>query len=337
MGHFGLDISNLSIKVLEARNETNGFEILSFGEVRTPAPVRSNNPQDLDLIAKALSKLVKDAKISSKDVYISIPESQVFTRVIQLPAITEKELATAIKFESEQYIPVPLDEVYLEYEVLYSPPPGQSGAKMEVLLVAAERNIVEKMVQIAQMAGLTPLVEETSLLSSLRALRKQIREYALLVDIGNTSADIAILQNGQLKQTSSLATAGEALTRSIAQGLSLSVPQAEKYKHTYGLETNQLEGKIAKVMHTPINNIVEHINKNIRFVKTLSSEARIDQIVLSGGTALLPNLSYYIVNQLNIEVDLANPLQECLNKNLPGQLISNAPRFCSVIGLALRD
>jgi type IV pilus assembly protein PilM len=171
----------------------------------------------------------------------------------------------------------------------------------------------------------------------LRALRKQIREYALLVDIGNTSADIAILQNGQLKQTSSLATAGEALTRSVAQGLSLSVPQAEKYKHTYGLETNQLEGKIAKVMYTPINNIVEHINKNIRFVKTLSNEARIDQIVLSGGTALLPNFSYYLVNQLNIEVDLANPLQECLNKNLPGQLISNAPRFCSVIGLALRD
>jgi type IV pilus assembly protein PilM len=334
--HFGLDISTSTIKVAEAKATKEGFELLAFGEIKTPAPLQSSSPQDAAIIAKALRQLVSDSKVRSRDVYISIPESQAYTRVIQLPVLKDDELESAVKFESEQYIPVPLEEVYLEHQVLYSPPAGISDAKMDVLLVAAKKGAVERLVKIVQMAEFTPLVVETALLAAMRSLKGQLGDYSLLVDIGNSSTDIAILQKGNVKQMSSLPTAGEALTRSITQTLSLSEQQAKQYKHVYGLSEDQLEGKIAQAMKEPLTHIVNHIVKNIRFAKSIDSEGRVDQIVLSGGTSLLPNLTYYLVDQLNLEVNLANPLQNCLNRNLPQQLVSSAPRFATVIGLASR-
>lgn len=335
--HFGLDISTSTIKVAEAKTSKDGFDLLAFGEIKTPAPLHSNNPQDAAIIAKALRQLVSDSKIHSREVYLSIPESQVYTRVIQLPVLKDNELESAVKFESEQYIPVPLEEVYLEHQVLFMPPPGVTDAKMDVLLVAAKKGVVERLVKIVQMAEFTPLVVETALLAAIRSLKGQLGDYSLLVNMGNSSTDIAILQRGSLKQLSSLPTAGEALTRSIAQNLSLSEKQARQYKHVYGLSEDQLEGKISQAMKEPLAHIVNHIVKNVRFARSIDTEGRVDQIVLAGGTALLPNLTYYLVDQLNIEVNLANPLQNCLNRNLPQQLVSSAPRFVTVIGLAIRD
>jgi type IV pilus assembly protein PilM len=335
--HFGLDISASSIKVVEAQLVKEGFELTAFGEVKTPASLLTNNIQDEEMIARALKQLLVDSKIRNRDVYITLPESQVYTRVIELPVLTDKELSNAVKFESEQYIPVPLEEVYLEYQVLYMPPVGISQAKMEVLLIGAKKHVVEKLVRIVQMAELTPLVIETSLLASMRVLKSQLSEYSLLVETGESSTDIAIIQHGNLKQSSSLPTAGQALTRVIAQNLSLSEQQAKQYKHAYGLEKDQLEGKIALAMKEPMTNILNHIIKNIRFAKSLGKEGRIEQIVLSGGTALLPGLTAYLVDQLNVEVNLANPFQNCLNRNLPHQLIAAGPRFASVIGLAIRE
>lgn len=335
--HFGLDISQSSIKAVEARINKGGFYITSFGEVKTPASLLSSNSQDEDLIAQSIRRLVTDSKINSKNVYLSLAESQVYTRVIQLPALSGTELENAVRYESEQYIPVPLEEVYLEYETISAPNPEITQSNMEVLLVAAKKIAVEKLMKVAQKSQLTPLVIETSLLSSLRILNQQLREFSLLVEIGDTSTDIAIIQNGKLKQSSSVPTAGQALTRAISQNLSLSEQQAKQYKHVYGLERDQLEGKIALAMKEPMTTIVNHIIKNIRFAKNLSRNGRIEQIVLTGGTALMPGLTSYLVNQLNIEVNLANPYEECLNTNLPQQLIQAGPRFAPAIGLAVRE
>ncbi len=289
------------------------------------------------LIAEALKKLVHDSGIHSRDVYINLQESQVYTRVINMPVLTEQELENAIEFEAEQYIPIPMDEVYLEKQVLFTPPPGAPDRKMEVLLVAAKKQAVEQLVRISQLAELTPLVIETSLLSTIRSLRDQLLEYSLLVDIGNSSTDVAIIQENYLKQTNSIPTGGEALVRSVAQNLSLPEKQAKEYIRTYGMDTTQLEGKIAQAMQEPITTIINQIVKNIRFTKSLGTDGHVDQVILSGGTALMPNLINFLVEQLNIEVNLANPLQNCQNKNLPQQLITAAPRFASVIGLAMRD
>jgi len=278
-----------------------------------------------------------DSQIQSQNVYISLPESSVYTRVVQMPVIEPKELDNALKFEAEQYIPFPMDEVYLEHQILYQPDKNNTAAKMDVLLVAAKKFMVDKLIRVAEMCEVAPLVIESALLSVIRALQSQIGKNALIVDSGENSTNIAIIIDGLIKQTSSIPTSGKSLTQAIAQSLSLPEAQAKQYKHTYGLETTLLEGKIAQSLQAPIVAICNHISKNLRFASTLLPNGKINQVILSGGTALLPNFPQYLLNQVDAEVNIANPLVNCLNTNLPQQLVSAAPRFTTVIGLALRE
>ena len=336
--HFGLDISSSTIKVAEVTPSKDSYALKAFGEVKTPAPIQSPNPQDLKFNAGSIKKLLTDAKISSRNVSITIPDSESFTRVIEMPVLSKSELVSALEFESEQYVPFPIDQVYLEHQVLMTPPNGSPpDVKMKVLLVAAKKDVVDRVVRVVELAGLTPVYLETALLSAIRGLKYQLNENSLLVDAGNSSTDVGILMNGMLKQISSIPTAGLALTRSIAQNLALSQQQATQYKHVYGLDKSQLQGKVAVAMQQPMTSIVNHIVKSIRFANSTEQTVRVQEVVLSGGTALLPGLTHYLVEQLNIEVVLANPFQKCTNNNLPQQLVAAAPRFASAIGAALRD
>jgi type IV pilus assembly protein PilM len=335
--HFGLDISSSSIKVAEAKAGKDGFELEAFGEVRTPVSLQSKNPQDEAILVRAIKQLLIDSQIRSRNAYIALPELSIYTRVIQLPVLTEQELDNALKFEAEQYIPVPLEEVYLEHQILFTPTKNVPNAKMDVLLVAAKKWMVDRLVKISEMVEVAPLVVESALLGAIRSLKTQIGKNALLVDSGDSSTNVAIIQDEVLKQTSNIPTGGKALTRAIAQNLSLPEHQARQYKHSYGLEKELLEGKIAASLNEPISAIVNHIVKNIRFANTLSSENKVNQIIISGGTALLPGFTHHLLSQLDMEVNLANPLTNCTNTNLPQQLVSAAPRFATVIGLAIRE
>ncbi len=335
--HFGIDITESSIKVIEAKKDGDGYNLLAFGEAKTPYSLNSVNPDDEKIFSRTIEELLRQAKITTREVYICLSESEVYTKVIQVPILNYQELKSAIKYESEQYIPIPLNDVYLEFDILFSPPKQYPNAKMEVLLVAAKKNMVDKIVRILEEIHLSPLVMESSMLASLRALSHQFGNNTIMVEIGNLATSCAIIIHGKLRQFTTLGIAGEALTQAIVQNLSLSETQARAYKHAYGLKTNELEGKIARAMTGPLNDITNQISKNIRYAENLEKNVRIEQIILSGGTALLPEFTTYLVNQFNVEVQLANPFNNCHNKSLPKALLSAAPRFVPAVGLAIRD
>ncbi|PIP52845.1 hypothetical protein COX08_04175 [Candidatus Beckwithbacteria bacterium CG23_combo_of_CG06-09_8_20_14_all_34_8] len=335
--HFALDISSSTIKVAEAKVKNNGFELLAFGETRTPISLQSDSPTDEAMLVNTVKQLLVDSQIQSQSAYIALPESSVYTRVIQIPILEEKELDNALKFEAEQYIPFPMEEVYLEHQILYQPAKTTANAKMDVLLVAAKKFMVDKLIRVAELCEVAPMVIESALLSVIRALQSQVGKNALVVDSGENSTNVAIIIDGLIKQTSSIPTSGKSLTQAIAQTLSLSESQAKQYKHTYGLESSLLEGKIAQALQPSVTAISNHVLKNLRFASTLLNSGKINQVILSGGTALLPNFPQFLLSQLDVEVNIANPLSNCLNSNLPQQLVSAAPRFTTVIGLALRE
>jgi len=335
--HFALDISSSTIKVAETKIKGNSYELLAFGETKTPVSLQSDSTADEAMLVSAIKQLLIDSQIQSQKAYIALPESSVYTRVIQMPILEEQELQNALKFEAEQYIPFPMDEIYLEHQILYQPDKKVPNAKMDILLVAAKKFMVDRLIRVAELCEVAPLVIETALLSVIRCLQTQIGKNALVVDSGENSTNVAIIIDGLIKQTSSIPTSGKSLTRAIAQSFSLPENQAKQYKHTYGLDSSLLEGKIAQSLQSPVTAISNHILKNLRFAGTLMSNGKINQVVLSGGTALLPNLPQYLLSQLDVEVNIANPLINCVNSNLPQQLVSAAPRFSTVIGLALRE
>ena len=157
MSTFGLDIGTHSIKAVQLERRGEQFALLAAGITSAPQPgISSDSDQDLATVAEAVKKLISDTKIAAKTVNISLPETQTFTRLIELPSLTDQEVASAISWQAEPYIPIPITEAAIDYQIVgrRDPQPNQPGG-VQVLLVAAPKAIVAKYTRVASLAGLT--------------------------------------------------------------------------------------------------------------------------------------------------------------------------------------
>jgi len=334
--HFGLDIGSYSIKLVQAEKKANNFQLITYGEVRTPVALNSEAQKDKVALAEAIKKLTADAKTTTKNISLALSETEVFSQIIELPYLSKAELAAAINFEAEQYIPVPLSEVQLEYLVLKTPPKGAIKEKMEVLLIAAKKDSLNRMVNLVEMAGLTPLSVETEVLALIKCLTSNQKQANLVIDLGNKSSDMMIIYEDNLKFVRTLNTGGEALTRALAQALNMDLAQAEQYKVSYGIDQSQLEGQVAKSLLSAFNIITEEIKKSLAFFSQKQPETKVRSIILTGGGAELKGISAYLAKLFNLEVFVFNPFDKFIKEGQFPEILGK-PRFTVAAGLAMRD
>lgn len=332
----GLDIGSHSIKLIELGYENNKFGLMAAGSTPTPPnSISSSIPAELEKVAAAVTRLMKDTGAKGKSVQIALPESKVFTRVVEIPALTDRELGSAIKWEAEQYIPLPLDQVNLDYTVLRDSKMTGTN-KMEILLVAAPKNLIEKYLSILEFADLSVTNAETEIIASSRALSRSLpnAKGILIIALGAQTTDLAILRNGILFFTRSLPAGGDAITRAIAQGLEFTVNQAEEYKRTYGLQADKLEGKIVAATKPVMDSIVAEIRRALAFYQERYKEP-IQSVVLSGGSSRLPGMVTYLAGVLGLEVQLGNPWVGIARDARFNVLTPEGPNFSVAVGLAL--
>lgn len=334
----GIDIGSKSVKIVELEKSATGFSLLASGIVGY-----SGNPVDklvdekeIAGAAEIIKKLHKEAGVSSKDVNISIPESLVFTRTIKFPLLTDAEVSSAIKWESEQYIPIPINEAIIQHTILErnetSTPPG-----VLALLVAAPRVMVEKYTKVVVAAGLTPVAVETELIALSRALAP-VGKTVMILDFGATSTDIAITKNTLLSFSRSIPIAGEAFTRAVAQTLGVNATQAEEYKKTYGLSTSQLEGKVKRAVEPILRLAVDEIKKAIQYYQSEEKGEAPSAIIISGGTSGMPDIITMLTSLLGIEVLVASPFAKvATDPETAKKLGPYAPLYSVAVGLALRE
>lgn len=332
----GLDIGSHSIKLIELAYEGNRFGLLAAGSIPTPPnALTSATEADTQAVAEAVKKLLKDTGAKGKEVQIALPESKVFTRVIEVPTLSDRELGNAIKWEAEQYVPLPLDQVNLDFSVLRDARATGTN-KMEVLLVAAPKLLLEKYLSILELAELTPLSAETEVIATTRALTRSLPNVKgiLVISIGAQTTDLAILRTGILSLTRSMPAGGDALTRAIAQGLEFTPTQAEEYKRTYGLQADKLDGKIVTASKPIMDTIVSEIRRALAFYQEKYKDP-VQSVVLSGGTARIPGMVTYLAQSLGLEVQLANPWAGIARDARFNVLTTEGPNFCVAVGLAL--
>lgn len=335
---FGLDIGTSSVKAVWLSREPKGFFLQAAQTI--PVPVRgmsSESPLDQEEMAKAIRAIVTESKITTRYVNVALPENQVYTRVIEMPPLSDKELSSAIYWEAEQYIPVPLSTITLDYKVL-SRPQGGNLEKMQVLLVGAPTAIIDKYEKVLNLAGLSINAVETELLSMVRALVVEEKFPAtMLVAIGAVSTSLAIIHANALVFTYSLPTGGVALSRAIAADFGFAIQQAEEYKKVYGLADSTVGGKIGKVTEPILSSILTEMKKALLFYGNRFSDDPIKQILLSGGTARLPGLATYFTSNTGIETAIANPWKILVEQEVPKDIIENAPEYTIAVGLGMRD
>lgn len=336
----GLDIGTHSIKLIELGVTGAAHTLLAAGSIPTPPKALSSAIEaDHKAVAAAILQLIRETGAKADDVVIALPESQVFTRVIEVPALSARELSSAISWEAEQYIPLPLDQVNLDYSILRDA--KETGTdKMDVLLVAAPKTLLEKYLTIIEMAELVPAAAETEIIATARALSRSVTAVkggVLLVSLGAQTTDLAILRGGVLAFTRSIAAGGEALSRALVSGLDFTANQAEEFKRTYGLEQDKLQGKIVTAVKPIMDTIIGEIKRALAFYSEKHKDERVETILLSGGTAKLPGMVVYITQSVGIEAQLANPWVGITRDARFRVLDSEGPTFSVACGLALRD
>lgn len=334
----GLDIGSHTIKLIELGREGNAIGLLAAGSIPAPPKAFSSGTQgDREAIAHGVKRLLKETGAKSREVHVALPESRVFTRVIEVPALSQRELASAIQWEAEQYIPLPLDQVNVDFTILKEA--KETGTnKMEVLLVAAPKTLLQTYVNILELADLSVISAETEIIASTRALLRSVPNIksVMMVSLGAQTTDIALLRNGILMFTRSIAAGGDALTRAIVQNFDFTVPQAEEYKRTYGVQPDKLEGKIVVAIKPITDTIVNELKRALVYYQEKNKEDHVQLVLLSGGTARIPGMVVFLATSLGMEVQLANPWVDIVRSPRFNILTSEGPNFCVAVGLALR-
>lgn len=336
---FGLDIGATTIKLVWLEREKNGFILKSA--YKTPTPPKgmlSESPLDQEEMAQAIQKAALSAKITTKYVNVALSENQVYTKVLEMPILTDRELRSAIYWEAEQYIPVPLANVTVTWSILYKPQKPQPTDKMQVLLVGAPSMLINKYQKIVGLSGFEIMALETEILSAVRSLTPSAGETpTLIVNIGAVSTSFAIVRLGIMVFTYSTSLGGTAISRAIESDFGITPAQAEEYKKTYGISEQNLGGKIGKATEPILSAILSEARKSLAYYAQRYKDLPIRQVLLSGGTSKLPEIDLFFAQNLGIETVIANPWKILVPSQIPKEVLDNAPDYTIAVGLAMRD
>ena len=335
---FGLDISGSSFKFVQVNKNGKDSVIKAYSDIVVPKALIINDaisdPKTFVTLLKQSLDKPQFGRLTSNYVVASLPESKSFVRVIQIPKMSEAEADNAVPYEAESFIPMPLDQVYLDWEKI-----GEDGDKMNVLMVAAPKEYVDSYLDLLDKAGLKPAALEVESQSCLRAVMpKGSQETVLLVDMEAYRSSLIMVENGNLQFTSTIPIAGNNFTESVAKALGVSNAKAEEIKHKVGI-ANTAEYPNIKTSMLPVLGNLEAEIKNILKFHGEHSNRQVERILLSGGSARLKNLAEFLGQQLAdagvAKVELANPWQ---NVGSHSQVLNQEDSlgFTTAIGLALR-
>lgn len=331
----GIDIGSSSIKIVElAPVGDKKWKLLTAASLATPEGAQLVSGQaNLPAISATIAKICKEAGVHTRQVVASVPEEQVSTHLVEMPAMTEAEIEQALEWQVEQYIPLAKEDAVWSYQVVKK---DETAGSMEVLLVAVSKKIAESYRQVMEQAGLEVVALETELTASSRSLTSANVGVSLVVDIGARSTDIGVTRMGQLLFSRTVPTAGEAFTRAIETTLGLETAQAEQYKNTYGFAPGQLQGKLLEAMKPVLNLIATEIKKTMDFYRGKHPSESAKSVILSGGVAVLPDVITSLSAQVGMEVLVGNPfatvsMDDAQKKALTG----NEPFYATAVGLSM--
>src|SRR3990167_1695406 len=338
----GLDIGYSSIKVVVLSHKDKVPRLLSLGHIAAPQPgIVSEADLDLDAVSKSISTLIDEVKPPTRDVVVGLPESRIFTRVVyDLPFLSDDELGQAIRYAAEEFVPMPIKDVNLYYQVLFRSPKKDAKSRTVVFVVAAPKLLIAKYLKVLTQADLRPVAIETELIAASRSL-VSFSTYSpttLIIQLGASTTDFAIVSEGLILLTRSIATGGIALTRIIAQSFNFELVQAEEYKKVYGLLEDQLEGKLYKTLKPVIDVIANEAKRVILSHETQNRQRPVKRVVLTGGGAHLPGLVSFFTDFLGLEVQEADPWTAInMDPGMKNQLSSEAAFYSIAVGLALKQ
>lgn len=342
--YLGVDIGLGGVKLVELRNEKGRARLVTYAYSNIPSDsldksLLSDIPAAVDLIKQMLVK----ARTTTKKTITALPISSVFSSVLSVPTDDERELKDLVNLQAKKLIPIPLEEVSLDTKVIERTVKAE-GVKpsTRVLVTAAPKALVAKYVEIFKQVGLELLFLETEAFAEIRALIGKDRSTIMIVDMGMLRTNVLIVEQGIPLVVRSIATGGNAITQTIAKTLGLPIEQAESMKRDIkSMQSFAPAGDLSPILSVLVKPILEEIRYSFNEYQSqrLSGPSKkIEKIILTGGSALLPRLPEFFTQQMGVNTYLGNPWARVLYPmDLRPILDEMGPRYAVSIGCAMRD
>ena len=342
----GLDIGTGFVKVAQVKFHGKQPILTHLGLVELPTEVVEDGYiVDKERLAATIRECVVASRAESKAVVVGLGGRNVFSREITMPAMPEVELAEAIKWGLEEYVPYPIDSFYYDFAVMG---PSEDGIKLQILLVAAPHAVVDPLIEAVTAAGLQLVAIETEALAMFRTLRDQgksrsSRDNCLILDLGAQLSQISIFQQGAPMFTRIIPLGGLQFTQVIMRTMELDFDEADQLKlQRIGLlQPIDYRGELSAAhpeFELLITELAREIRRTIDYYITQNNRAVIDRIYLAGGGANFENLLPHVSSQLDMTIELHNPLEFIKTASaLEPRFIQNVgPQMAVAIGLAMR-
>jgi type IV pilus assembly protein PilM len=342
--YLGIDLGLSGIKLVELMNEKGRARLVTYAFVDFPPLSQTSTPltEDIDKTAAIIKKMVAKSKAMSKRTIAALPTASVFSSIISVPATNEKELKEAIQWQAKKLIPVPLEEITLDSKVIDSTD-GEGGKKVtRVLITGAPKPLVNRYVEIFKKAGLELMSLETEAFAMIRSLIGKDRSSVMLIDIGSQRTNISVIERGIPFLNRSIATGGRAITETIAKTLGIPFEQADSMKRDIrSMQSFAPTGDLSPILTTLLKPILDEITYSFNLYQgqtEAGKNKRIDKIILTGGSAMLPRLPEFLTQLMNVNAYLGDPWARVVYpQDLRPVLDEIGSRFTIALGCAMRD
>ncbi len=354
----GLDIGSSSVKIVQLKPAGNQWQLAAVGMVeiaRDSLEVKNQDAQR-SAVVEAVKRVYKESGINAKNVVTSLSGDSVIIRYVKLPFMTAEELRGAISKEAEQYIPLNIDQVVLDFQILgETQEDGQK--KLDVLLVAAKVDVVDQHLLTLKSAGLTPVaidVDAFALQNAYEINRVEPGEETVaLINMGASLTTINILEGNNTRFTRDIPVAGNDFTKEIQKEFNLKFSEAEELKRSHGaismeeddfsLSTvSQKDDRVLRmsdVMTPVLNKLLGEIRRSFDYYETQARKKTVERVILLGGSSRLKNVNRFLANKLGVPVEYFAAFRnvESLKAIDPEQLAEKEFHMGVCVGLALRQ
>jgi type IV pilus assembly protein PilM len=330
----GLDISQTGVKVMAI--DPKKWLVLGYGSIDLdPAKVQKSLESNDHYLSENISSLLHEklvGELPSNHAVIGIPTTRTFSRTFTIPANAEKTLSDAVEIEVDQYIPVPLSSLYVDYEII-----ERTKEELTVVMSAVPKTLVDSSLTAAKSAGILPIMVEPGINAVARVIQTAEEGHlpTLIVDIGPASTDIAVFDNGAIRVSGGVGVGGNTFTLEIAKKLGVALENAHQLKVLNGLGAGPRQAKIAGALQPSLQRIATEIRKVIRYYsERLNENYKIEQVLIVGGGSNVPGIGDYFTNELVMAARVASPWQKLDFGKLPQPGKQFRPRYIAVAGLA---
>lgn len=334
----GLDLNQTGMKIMSI--DRKHWTVEGYGSLDLdPEKVQEcYDSADDSYLVNSLKELITQhlvGRLPSDHVVIGLPTDKSYSRTFSIPASEEKHLASAVEVEVNQYIPIPIEALYVSYEII-----ERSNSEIKVTMCAMPKQIINVALNVARQANLRPVMIEPSINAVARVLQstEEADLTTLIVDIGQAATDIAVLEKGTVRISGGLNVGGNTFTLDIARELKLSLDSAHQMKVLHGLKPGRHQAKVSSSLEPSLKKISDEIRKITRFyTERVNSSQKIEQVLIVGAGSNVPGIGDYYTNSLYMPVRVAVPWQKLNFGKLTQPNKQFRPRYITVAGLASID